>query len=408
MAAKHDASTIFLLTNTKIYLAMLRLVNEMAAGAPGAPRTYGDARRRLLAVYPTVTEKELAQYDALLRQYFDDAAARADEQAQARRRAAASRKDRDAKAPAPHPKFAARPASTAPLALPVDAPVPVRATRAELAFLRGMLADEAYAFLLPAALRTKLRARLACATDDGTKPANDSATDGTAAANGSAGATAAADVAAFFRTNALHLDDAKKEPLRTRLEQLWTALTHQKKIAYRYRAADGATYHGTAAPVRLQYDCALGSYSLIVWHAPTDGTPPRAVKLTVRRLQHLRVTGEPFDAAALREAFARFLAAHATEARLTLRDLPQKNALVRFFSRFERYDKTAERQPDGTYDVRLTYYDFDEADVLAAILSLGPCLIVEESDTLRTAVIERLRAALARQSALLRRSDISS
>ena len=218
----------------------------------------------------------------------------------------------------------------------------------------------------------------------------------------------AADGAAFFRTNALRLDDTTKEPLRTRLEQLWTALTHQKKIAYRYRAADGATYHGTAAPVRLQYDCALGSYSLIVWHAPTDGTPPRAVKLTVRRLQHLRVTGEPFDAAALREAFARFLAAHATEARLTLRDLPQKNALVRFFSRFERYDKTAERQPDGTYDVRLTYYDFDEADVLAAILSLGPCLIVQGPDDLRTAVIERLRAALARQSALLRRSDISS
>ena len=396
MAAKHDASTIFLLTNTKIYLAMLRLVNEMAAGAPGAPRTYGDARRRLLAVYPTVTEKELAQYDALLRQYFDDAAARADEQAQARRRAAASRKDRDAKAPAPHPKFAARPASTAPIALPVDAPVPVRATTAELAFLRALLADEAFAFLLPAALRTKLRAQLGNATD-ATAPASDrvSATDGTAAA-------------AFFRTNALHLDDAKKEPLRTRLEQLWTALTHQKKIAYRYRAADGATYHGTAAPVRLQYDCALGSYSLIVWHAPTDGTPPRAVKLTVRRLQHLRVTGEPFDAAALREAFARFLAAHATEARLTLRDLPQKNALVRFFSRFERYDKTAERQPDGTYDVRLTYYDFDEADVLAAILSLGPCLIVQGPDDLRTAVIERLRAALARQSALLRRSDISS
>ena len=396
MAAKHDASTIFLLTNTKIYLAMLRLVNEMAAGAPGAPRTYGDARRRLLSVYPTVTEKELAQYDALLRQYFDDAAARADEQAQARRRAAASRKDRDAKAPAPHPKFAARPASTAPIALPVDAPVPVRATTAELAFLRALLADEAFAFLLPAALRTKLRAQLGNATD-ATAPASDrvSATDGTAAA-------------AFFRTNALHLDDAKKEPLRTRLEQLWTALTHQKKIAYRYRAADGATYHGTAAPVRLQYDCALGSYSLIVWHAPADGTPPRAVKLTVRRLQHLRVTGEPFDAAALREAFARFLAAHATEARLTLRDLPQKNALVRFFSRFERYDKTAERQPDGTYDVRLTYYDFDEADVLAAILSLGPCLIVQGPDTLRTAVIERLRAALARQSALLRRSDISS
>lgn len=396
MAAKHDASTIFLLTNTKIYLAMLRLVNEMAAGAPGAPRTYGDARRRLLSVYPTVTEKERAQYDALLRQYFDDAAARADEQAQARRRAAASRKDRDAKAPAPHPKFAARPASTAPLALPVDAPVPVRATRAELAFLRALLADEAFAFLLPAALRTKLRAQLGNATD-ATAPASDrvSATDGTAAA-------------AFFRTNALHLDDAKKEPLRTRLEQLWTALTHQKKIAYRYRAADGATYHGTAAPVRLQYDCALGSYSLIVWHAPTDGTPPRAVKLTVRRLQHLRVTGEPFDAAALREAFADFLGTHARAARLTLCDLPKKNALVRFFSRFERYDKTAERQPDGTYDVRLTYYDFDEADVLAAILSLGPCLIVQGPDDLRTAVIERLRAALARQSALLRRSDISS
>lgn len=396
MAAKHDASTIFLLTNTKIYLAMLRLVNEMAAGAPGAPRTYGDARRRLLSVYPTVTEKERAQYDALLRQYFDDAAARADEQAQARRRAAASRKDRDAKAPAPHPKFAARPASTAPLALPVDAPVPVRATRAELAFLRALLADEAFAFLLPAALRTKLRAQLGNATD-ATAPASDrvSATDGTAAA-------------AFFRTNALHLDDAKKEPLRTRLEQLWTALTHQKKIAYRYRAADGATYHGTAAPVRLQYDCALGSYSLIVWHAPTDGTPPRAVKLTVRRLQHLRVTGEPFDAAALREAFADFLGTHARAARLTLCNLPKKNALVRFFSRFERYDKTAERQPDGTYDVRLTYYDFDEADVLAAILSLGPCLIVQGPDDLRTAVIERLRAALARQSALLRRSDISS
>ena len=389
MAAKHDASTIFLLTNTKIYLAMLRLVNEMAAGAPDAPRTYGDARRRLLSVYPTVTEKERAQYDALLRQYFDDAAARADEQAQARRRAAASRKDRDAKAPAPHPKFAARPASTAPLALPVDAPVPVRATRAELAFLRALLADEAFAFLLPAALRTKLRAQLGNATD-ATAPASDrvSATDGTAAA-------------AFFRTNALRLDDTTKEPLRTRLEQLWTALTHQKKIAYRYRAADGATYHGTAAPVRLQYDCALGSYSLIVWHAPADGTLPRAVKLTVRRLLSLRVTDEPFDAAALREAFADFLGTHARAARLTLCDLPKKNALVRFFSRFERYDKTAERQPDGTYDVRLTYYDFDEADVLAAILSLGHCLIVQEPDDLRAAVIKRLRT-------LLTRSDISS
>jgi len=319
MAAKHDASTIFLLTNTKIYLAMLRLVNEMAAGAPGAPRTYGDA------------------------------------------------------------------------------PVPVRATRAELAFLRGMLADEAYAFLLPAALRTKLRARLACATDDGTKPANDSATDGTAAANGSAGATAAADVAAFFRTNALRLDDTTKEPLRTRLEQLWTALTHQKKIAYTYRAADGTVYpQAAAAPVRLQYDCALGSYSLIVWDAQKE----QAVWRDVRRLERVRVTDKPFDAEAIRAAFDAFLRRERRRVRLTLRDLPEKNALVRFYARFERYDKTAVMRADGTYDVVIDYYTFDEHDIVAGILSLGPCLLVEGPARLRAAVIDRLSEALAHQAPL--------
>lgn len=98
MTAKHDASTLFLLTNAHVFLRMQRFIGKMAADAKkeDAPSvTYRDALRHLERTYPDVPPKERQLYQSLLYQYFGTPAGT----------------DGDTK-----------------LALPVVAPVPVRAT----------------------------------------------------------------------------------------------------------------------------------------------------------------------------------------------------------------------------------------------------------------------------------------
>lgn len=343
MTAKHDASTLFLLTNAHVFLRMQRFIGKMAADAKkeDAPSvTYRDALRHLERTYPDVPPKERQLYQSLLYQYFGTPAGT----------------DGDTK-----------------LALPVVAPVPVRATRAELRFLRRLLEEPSLGFLLDDALREKLLRALDAA---GIPKGGDDA---------------------FFQTNAVRPEDADGAPGAT-LRALWTALTQQKKLTYACRDAGGKVHQQATAvaPVRLQYDVVSGRFRLIVWDAQKE----QAVWRDVRRLERVRVTDKPFDAEAIRAAFDAFLRRERRRVRLTLRDLPEKNALVRFYARFERYDKTAVMRADGTYDVVIDYYTFDEHDIVAGILSLGPCLLVEGPARLRAAVIDRLSEALAHQAPL--------
>ena len=350
--ARHDDSTLFLLTHADTFLAMTQLVRTMIS-PDGRNRIFRarDALQQLEKFLGRfhgngVTSDESTLCRALIARYFR--------------------------------LFIQQPGTgkeelcndyqpSARITLPLAAPIPLRATRAELAWLKEMVGDDAFSFLLPDALRAKLRNALSDIPDH---PSRD-----------------------IVETNAAHLDDASVPILQDTLRILWTALTTHRKIAYKNCTGRGRIYCGEAIPVRLQYDCALGFYNLILW------TKQRAVKLRVSRLKQVRLKEATFDPSAIQKQFSSFLAGKKEIALLQLHDRDSRNAIIRFAARFEDYDKTI-IESEGIFEIKLSYHAFDQQDVLQGILSLGPCLVVKSPESLRADVIRHWKRLQQRLSQL--------
>lgn len=88
-----------------------------------------------------------------------------------------------------------------------------------------------------------------------------------------------------------------------------------------------------------------------------------------------------------------------------------RNGRERCYASFAAFDKKSYRAHDGSYQLMIAYYTFDEADIVNRILALGPAVIVlpdqpdddekdietfgsQTSTHLRQQVVERLKAAL--------------
>ncbi|MBE6631884.1 MAG: WYL domain-containing protein [Ruminococcaceae bacterium] len=75
----------------------------------------------------------------------------------------------------------------------------------------------------------------------------------------------------------------------------------------------------------------------------------------------------------------------------TFRVVDKRNALERVMLHFAHFEKQAEKLDDGTYLVKIRYDRNDETEMIIRILSFGPMVEVLGSETVKSAVIERLK-----------------
>lgn len=171
-----------------------------------------------------------------------------------------------------------------------------------------------------------------------------------------------------------------------RLRIIWQAMGSQKQLSYTYITTSGKVFQDTAAPCRLEYDCAQHRIRLILWHAREN----RAIKLNINRFKELQIASEEYTPA-IDKSFTDFLADNTAQVVLELRQ--KNNAVDRCFALLGSYHKQAiYDEENNIYRLVIQYYRFDETEILDYILSLGSAVTVVSPQALRSRVIERLQA----------------
>lgn len=179
-------------------------------------------------------------------------------------------------------------------------------------------------------------------------------------------------------------DGSDKSPLCTILTIFQQSLLQGQQINLTLRTGSGEPFN--CIPFRLEYDVASKRFSF--WITMTDATSFRRIPAAeISRITQL--SSKALDQTA---AFEKFLQKHEQEVLLKVR--PKYNNVVRCFLLFASYQKESiYHEQTDEYRLKIHYYDFDESDVLQNIMSLGSAVTVLSPAPLRDKVIHRLKAS---------------
>ena len=83
---------------------------------------------------------------------------------------------------------------------------------------------------------------------------------------------------------------------------------------------------------------------------------------------------------------------HLAELVLTVSDT--RNGLERAMTHFSTYDKSLEKQADGSYRLVLHYHPDEQSDLLLQVMSFGPVVQIDEPNSFANQIKERLTAQL--------------
>jgi len=231
-----------------------------------------------------------------------------------------------------------------PASICITAPVPSLVTDTELAWLKSMLLDDNFDFILPEELRNNLINRL----KNVTPLYNKSVWHGRP-----------------------HSDSEIKPILRTIINALSskTALIIDK--------------HQYIIPYRLEYDLATGLYSLIAW----EEKHKKVLKIHLNKNIHLFKTLERISS----ETSVQILTyLEQNKKQVTLELTPTRNSVERCLFLFSTYDKETHIDSNEKYIFIIQYYKFDEDDVISKIQSLGVSVVVQSPEDIRQKIISNI------------------
>ena len=236
--------------------------------------------------------------------------------------------------------------------------IPILPSRTELRWLKTMLVDRHNKFLLSSALQAKLLSKL----ED----------------------IPAYPLSAVWQKQQLTGENTTHPEILNTLSTICQALQKNCNISLEYKDWKGTAYIGTVSPCRLEYNTYTNRFHLLGWAQDED----RVLHLSISGLQsiHLASTKIPAD---IPSKFAAHLEKLKEHAELLLTDT--KNAKERCYAMFTAFDKTAFIDKKGIHHLDITFYSFEQEEVIRRILSLGPAATLISPKDMRQEIIRRLQ-----------------
>lgn len=234
----------------------------------------------------------------------------------------------------------------------------------ELAWLKDMLNDSRYSFLLPENVRKKLKDYVKCVQN-------------------------------IFPSSHFSIiqetgENAQQEPLHTYLATFQQALVQQRQIILTWQNDGERIIKNTLSPTHLAYDLVKNEYRFICW----DESKKQLYRLCPEQIKELSMTND-FIATTTQEEETQYYEKHQESVTLCLKR--KTNAIERCFSMFFPFDKKAVVSDEelSQYLLTIYYYDFDEDDIINRILSLGSAVTVLKPEAMKQKIISRLKASLS-------------
>lgn len=253
----------------------------------------------------------------------------------------------------------------------IDSKIPIRFSNIELCWLRIMVEDPRIKYHLNENLLNKLKSKLKkfdkeCKTDFWIKKNID---------------------------NNVYLKNTDKTI--KNLEVLQKAIKQNKFIKYTYVRKDGKRLENKVGfPFKIEYSVRNDKYWLIVLIEDKKYESSRMIKIIVSNLECIELYNN--ENSKVKDEILKFYDSKknkVTPLVLEVEDI--NNALERCFFLFSHYDKESyyDKEKDK-YIIKIYYYDFDEAEIIKDILSLGSCIIVIEPQNIRNKIIERIKKSI--------------
>lgn len=185
-------------------------------------------------------------------------------------------------------------------------------------------------------------------------------------------------------------DNLEDLNLQNNLQLIFKALQNSQLICYSSINNQGTVFEKiTARPCILEYSLRNNKYRLLVFLEPLK----QLQLINVSAITSLEVLPSTSTITATQLTNYR-QQAYTNSSPLILEVTAKYNTLERCFSLFAAYDKYAYfDKAKNRHILVVNFYDFEEAEIIRDILSLGSAVIVLQPNSIRTKIIARISAA---------------
>lgn len=243
------------------------------------------------------------------------------------------------------------------LILHIASPIPACPSQVEKEWLKSILLDENYIPFLQPALRDKLLTNLV--QTNSLIPAN------------------------VWETHTYIGDDLTNPQFQQKLRIILTALQTKKQVSYVNQDFAGNIHTHTQSPHRLEYSLKENKYYLIVWNEEQN----RAIKINIDNLVKITLTNIAIPKAQYEKIRTFFIERLNTNEPLVIKIRQKNNAVERAFALFACYDKKSYVEGEY-YKMEIYFRNFDEAQIIHALLSLGSAVTVDSPTRIRDKIIQ--------------------
>lgn len=180
-------------------------------------------------------------------------------------------------------------------------------------------------------------------------------------------------------------DDMKEESFRSKIITLEKAILENKYIKYTSKNKKGEIFKDKIAyPYKIEYSIKNNRYRLVVF------CDNRAIKINIDVIMELEILKEKTVTAEEKAQIENFINAKKNISDpLVLKIEDNKNTLDRCFNLFSAYDKKYYYEGENLI-LNIYYHDFDKAEIIRDILSLGKSAVVLSPKSVREEVIKRI------------------
>lgn len=246
--------------------------------------------------------------------------------------------------------------------LRIDYNIPIRLNDLELAYLKMFVEDDEFNKVLDDEILEKLKKNL-----------ND---------------VQSLDYNKFWKRENIdkYGDSLKNNEIRNNILILEKAILNNKYIKYSSKNRNGDIFENKIAyPYKIEYSIKNNKYRLIIFF------DNRAIKINIDSITNIKILEERDVLEKEKIQIQDFIKNRKNiGAPLVLKIEDNNNTLDRCFNLFSAYDKKYYYDTDNNLILNIYYHNFDEAEIVRDILSLGKSVIVLEPKKIRDKVVERI------------------
>ncbi|WPX08818.1 WYL domain-containing protein [Anaerocellum danielii] len=177
-----------------------------------------------------------------------------------------------------------------------------------------------------------------------------------------------------------------------KMKMVIKGIIENKILRYTYKTRQGDTLKDvTGIPVKIQYSLKDDMFYVIFYSLERGNF----AKCIIQNLENLRYDEGSYNRDDVLKEYDNYLKNSKAKQPIVLEVINTRNALERAFCMFSSFEKSARfLKEKNRHEMRIYYYEFEEAEIISRILYLGRNVVVVNPQHIRDRIISRVKNAL--------------